>query len=91
MKTYTIPQKMSGTGTIHDLASDMSDRVVKFAPGCRYAVVLSSYYGGRGYTTHKTAAAAAARSRRMRAWIHDVIDDSGHRYCIDGYDRLSRA
>jgi len=52
---YTIPQKMSGTGSIHDLASEHWDRVI--AGRGKYAVVLASFYGGKGYTTHETAAA----------------------------------
>ena len=80
MTTYTIPQKMSGTSSIHDISSDMFDRNIVFAPGCKYAVVLSSYYGGKGYTTHKTAAAAAAASRRNSEYSHRIIDTAGNEY-----------
>ena len=38
MKTYTIPQKMSGTGTIHDIASQHYDREIRFRKGCEYAI-----------------------------------------------------
>jgi hypothetical protein len=87
MTTYTIPQKMSNSGSIHDIASDMYDRDIVFAPGCKYAVVLASYYGGKGYTTHKTAEAAIKASRAQKEYSHEVIDTDGNRYLVD-YDRL---
>lgn len=83
----TIPQKMSGTGSIHDIASDMFDRKVTFAPGCRFAVVLSSYYGGKGFSTHKSEEAVIAASRRNRAYSHCIVDVLGVTYGIMG-DRL---
>ena len=90
MKTYTIPQKMSGTGTIHDLANDMCDREIKLPKGAIYAVVLASYYGGKGYTTHKTEAAAIKQSRDVRGYSHKIIDCNGQEY-IDHYGELIRA
>lgn len=80
MTTYTIPQKMSGTGSIHDIASDMFDRNIVFAPDCKFAVVLASYYGGKGYTTHKTEAAAIAASRSNKDYSHRIIDTEGNEY-----------
>jgi hypothetical protein len=76
---------MSGTGSIHDIASDMQDREIKFGKGCKYAVVLSSYYGGKGYTTHQTAEAAARASRKNKDYSHAIIDTDGNRYTTD-YD-----
>lgn len=87
MTTYTIPQKMSNSGTIHDIASDCFDRDIVFGPGCMYAVVLASYYGGKGYTTHKTQSAACAAARRVRDYSHKIIDARGREYSVD-YDRL---
>lgn len=78
--TYTIEQKMSGTGSIHDIASDMADRDIVFAPGCIYAVVHASYYGGKGYTTHRTPAAAAAASHRQRDYSHTIIGANGNEF-----------
>jgi len=78
--TYTIPAKMSGTGSIHDLASDSHDREIKFNEGCKYAVVCSAYYGGKGYTTHKTEAAACKASRALGDYSHQIIDAVGKRY-----------
>lgn len=85
--TYTIPQKMSGAGTIHDIASEHYDREIVFAAGCVYAVVKASYYGGKGYTTHKTEAAAAKASRALGDYSHAVIDRYGKRYTAN-YDHL---
>lgn len=91
---YTIPAKMSNSGSIHDIASDMSDRAIRFAPGAIYAVVLASYYGGKGYTTHKTADAAIKASKALRDCSHEIIDVNGSRYVIEAdywQDRLVRA
>jgi hypothetical protein len=84
MTTYTIPQKQSNSGSIHDIASDMFDRDIVFAPGCNFAIVLASYYGGKGYTTHKTGAAAIAASRRNKEFSHRIIDTEGNEYLIYG-------
>jgi hypothetical protein len=84
--TYIIPQKQSNSGSIHDLASDQFDREIVFAPGCKYAVVLSSYYGGKGYTTHRTEAATVAASNRNREYSHQIIDAAGNRYLVHGPD-----
>lgn len=86
MKVYTIEQKMSGTGTIHDIANEHYDREIKFRKGTRYAVVLASYYGGRGYTTHKTPESAAKMSDRQTrdGHSHMVIDHKGDVYTSNG-------
>lgn len=86
MTTYTIPQKMSNSGSIHDIASDMYDRDIVFAPGCKYAVVLASYYGGKGYTTHRTEGAAIAASRRQADYSHCIIDTDGYEMEIIPHD-----
>lgn len=82
MKTYTINQKMAGTGSIHDIASNMLDRDIDFAPGCDFAVVLASYYGGKGYTTHRTESAAIAASRKNSEYSHKIIDAQGREYIV---------
>jgi hypothetical protein len=82
MATYIIPQKPSNTGSIHDIASQHFDREIKFAPGCKYAVVLASYYGGKGYSTHKTAEAAIAASKSNREYSHQIIDTEGKEYVV---------
>ena len=85
--THTIPAKMAGTGSIHDIASEHGDRVIRFAPGCIYAVVCASYYGGKGYTTHSTAAAAVAASKRLGDYSHRIISVDGIEYMV-AYDDL---
>lgn len=79
MKTYTIPQKMSGTGTIHDIASQHYDREIKFRKGCEYAVVLASYYGDT-YKTFKSEKACARYARKMKDYSYQIIDAEGNRY-----------
>jgi len=83
IKVYIIPQKMSGTGSIHDIASDQYDREIRFASGCKYAVVLAAYYGGKGYTTHHTDKAAISASLRAGSHSHRIIDVYGNEYSYD--------
>jgi hypothetical protein len=84
MAIYTIPQKQSNSGSIHDIASDQWDRDIVFAPGCGFAVVLASYYGGKGYTTHRTAEAAVRASLKLADWSHRIIDVTGRYYSVYG-------
>jgi len=56
---YTIPRKSSGTGSIHDLASEHYDRDIE-GPG-DYAVIYPDYYRG-GYMTYATAREAAQKA-----------------------------
>ena len=80
--TYTIPKKSSGSGSIHDIASQHSDREIVFARGCKYAVVIASYYGGRGYTTHRTEA-ATIKTSKAAVYSHVIIDAQGQRYEVN--------
>ena len=89
MKILTIKQKMSGTGSIHDLASDWHDREIKFPEGSKFAVVKASYYGGKGYTTHRTEGAAIAESKRISEYSHEVLDAEGYLWRMNG-DVLER-
>jgi hypothetical protein len=85
MKTiYTIPAKMSNSGSIHDIA-DTIDRDITFQSGCKYAVILSSYYGGKGYTTHKSAESAIKKSKELTRgdYSHKIIDTEGNSYGIE--------
>jgi len=82
--TYVIPQKSSNSGTIHDIASDQFDRDIVFRSKCIYAVVLASYYGGKGYTTHRTEAAAIAASKANKDYSHKIIDVHGRRHYVNG-------
>lgn len=76
MTTYTISQK-GDAGSIHDIASALYDREIDFPKNHIYAVVLADYYGGKGYTTHRTAAAAIAKSREMSNYSHAIINLDG--------------
>lgn len=84
MKILTIPGKMSNTGTIHDIARQDEDRVIEFRGAAKYAVILASYYGGKGYTTHVTAESAAHQSRKMHEYSHEILDSEGNRLIRDG-------
>jgi len=86
METYTIQQKMSNTGSIADLASDTMDREIQFRGQTVYAVIIPAYYGGKGYTTHVTAEAAAKEACKLNRQGYrnvTVIDKDG-----DVYDYL---
>lgn len=89
MKTYTINQKMSGTGSIHDIASDQFDRDIIFRGAAKYAIVIAAYYGGKGYTTHTTDAAVIAADRKVADYSRTIIDSDGNEYAIHG-DALER-
>jgi hypothetical protein len=88
MRTYTIQQKQSNSGSIHDIASDQFDRDIKFSSVTQYAVVLSSYYGGKGYTVHKTEDAAIRKSRQVKDYSHQIIDADGRRYDTPDGEKL---
>ena len=90
--TYIIRQKASGSGSIHDIASDQFDREIHFGPGCVFAVVLAAYYGGKGYTTHKTEQTAIRAAKKVSAYSYEIIDTTGARYRVaDAWDaRLVR-
>jgi len=90
MKILTIP--MTEHRNIHSIANQHYNREIKFPKGCKYAVVLASYYGGKGYTCHKTERAAVAVSKRLMRWggSHEIIDTDGNKYLVDPYGNLIR-
>lgn len=88
MKKVIIPQKMNGTGTIHDIASQHYDREIKFPKGAKFAVVLASYYGDH-YSTHKTEGATIQADRRQSEFSRQIIGVDGYMYEV-GYDELTR-
>jgi len=81
MKTYTIQAKESGIGTIHDIQG-CYDREIRFRSGCKYAVVLAAYYGGKGYTTHMTENETIQQSAKCNC-SHEIIDSDGNGYEIN--------
>lgn len=85
MKIVTIPKKMSGTGSIRDLASQHYNREIRFPKGAKYAVVLASYYGGRGYTTHRSESATIQADKRNSEFSRRIIGVDGYYYEVD-YD-----
>lgn len=92
--TITIPQKMSGTGTIHDLASQHFDRKIDFGEDGEYAIVLASYYGdGNMYYIADTPYEAASLSREKQEYSHAILDRKGNHmdrdiFCRE-YDTLA--
>ena len=66
MTTITIPQKQPNSGSIHDLASDMRDREIRIPESATHVVILSAYYGGKGYTAHTSAESAAKKVRGLK-------------------------
>lgn len=86
--TQTLLIPVNPYANINSIASKLEDRRITFAPGCRYAVVLASFYGSRkGYSTHRTAEAAIKASRRLGDISHQIISVDGTRYAIYN-DRL---
>ena len=81
MKSYIIKQKISGTGTIRDIASQHYDREIKFRKGCEYAIVWASFYGDI-YKTFKTAEACAKVARKIESSF-TIIDADGNRYAVN--------
>ena len=91
MKKVIVPQKMNGTGSIHDIASAHYPREIKFPKGSQYAVVLASYYGDI-YTTHKSEAAAIQAAKRNSDSSLEIIGADGWAYQIAStyYPELER-
>lgn len=83
MKKVIIPQKMSNTGSIHDIASQHYDREIKFPKGAKYAVVLASYYGGKGYTTHASESATIQADKRQSEYSREIIGVDGWTYQVN--------
>lgn len=94
MKKVIIPQKMSNTGSIHDIASEHFPREIKFPKGAEYAVVLAAYYGGKGYTTHQSVSATIQADKRNEEYSHEILGVDGWLYIVEpsGYswDELVR-
>lgn len=84
MTTVTIEQKMSGTGTIHDLASQHFDRHIEFGDDDKYAIVLAAYYGnGDNYYLAKSKEEAIALHERHAEFSHAIIDRDGDPVSVD--------
>lgn len=91
-----IPAKMSGTGTIRDIESEMGETVLRFVGGRGYAVLLPAFYNARpAYAKSAETAIAKARvlSRKGYEGVR-VIDADGVEYeaCASWFlgDRLEK-
>lgn len=78
MKTVIIKQKMSNTGTIHDVESDQSERKINFPRNQIFALVLSSYYGGRGYRTTSSQEGLKQLCSRYKEYSYQIVDCNGN-------------
>jgi len=85
--TIIIEQKMSGTGTIHDLASQNFDRHIEFGDDDQFAIVLAAYYGNGGensmYYLARDKAEAIALHEKHGEWSHGIIDRDGDPVRLD--------
>ena len=70
---------------IHDTHCEHYDRDIVFQAGCEYAVVLASYYGSKGYTTHKTVENTIKQAKRTKnaGYSCIIIDLLGNVYDLD--------
>ena len=86
MKNIIIASKQSNTGSIHDLASDTIDRVIKIPASAGYIIILAAYYGGKGYSTHSTADAAVKKVKNLikNNYSFRVFDAKGSHLHWDG-------
>lgn len=67
-----IPEKMSNSGSIHDLESDKWDTVLRFVGGRLYAVLLPAFYNARPVFTKSREAAIARARLETRAGYESV-------------------
>lgn len=72
--TYVIPKKNNRL-TYHDIASDKFDRVIKVPATYKYGIILSSYYGGKGYSYHRTPEAVLRKVKMLNkgGWSHVIV------------------
>ena len=91
MKITTIKSKQSNSGSIHDLASDTSDRQIKIPATAEYVIILAAYYGGKGYSTHATADSAAKKAKILKKdkYSFEVFRADGSHLEWDGFDLRS--
>ena len=88
MVEFVFAQKPGEYGS--DLACVLSRREIKFPAKSLFAVVLPSSrpFVGRGYTTHRSAAAAIKQSLKLKrqGFRHQIIDSSGRVYEISYFE-----
>ncbi len=86
-----LNQKQSNSGSIHSVHSADIAREIVFGSDCKFAVICASYYGGKGYTTHKTIDGAykAARKLSNKKYSYQVYDTDGNNYALQGIELLN--
>ena len=78
LSVVTIPQKMSGTGTILDCESQHFNRDITYPSGKKFAVVKAAYYLDDDYIFFDDLNAACEFARydtsirEFKTWIIDV-------------------
>lgn len=87
-KIIIIEAKPSNSGSIHDLASDMRDRNIKIPAAAEFIIILSSYYGGRGFTTHASYDSAVKKAKQLRNdnFSFQIFTSDGENLDFDGWD-----
>ena len=73
----TILQKMSNTGSIHDLASDMYDIDIDMGDKYLFVVVCPAYYNVKP-TRHSTFELALSQAKKMSKYGPSILDCRGN-------------
>ena len=81
-----IPPKIGGTLT--KLNYPHETREIVFSRGCQLAVVLASFYGGKGYTTHRSVKAVIKKVHSIKGYAHEVVDKAGNTYEVHLHELL---
>ena len=78
-----ITRKMSGTGSIHDMASDQYDRTIQLRKLTKYVVILPAYYNAPA-TRHNTLAGAIRQAKKDTAarYSPTIVDRAGKAYSL---------
>ena len=91
MTMIIIDQKMSGTGSIQDLASDQYSIEINMGDQYQYAVLLPSYFKTDS-TRHKSAHAAVDQYNALKNRGYDyvaVLDRQGNEVDIEDFKNES--
>jgi len=84
----TIPAKMSGAGSIYDLASEHRDIKIGMGKSYQYAVILPSYFNAVP-TRHRSAESALAEYRKLKHRGYDtqvILDRDGNQVDAQSLD-----
>jgi hypothetical protein len=90
MHTITIAKKLSGTGSIHDLASEQTDITISFNKNSKYAVVFASYYGMDSVKFSDVAKLIAFKKRwDKKGYTSKVVSRDGMIFEVNGDQLVS--